>query len=118
MKECADGTGEWLWGDGNRYTTSARNVGIPLGVNLFASLATRDWILYLNDDIVCCPGWDTAQIDALRLEPTDLVFLFSHLIEPVDVGNPVTIVQDFGRNSESLNKVALLKGYLEIPRRS
>jgi len=116
VNEGSDGTLEWLESSGIRHTYSSRNVGIPLALNGLAGIASKEWVLYLNDDMVCCPGWDSALVEAAQAEPDDLVFVSSRLIEPTESGNPVVIARDFGRTAEEFDETALLRNYLDGPR--
>lgn len=115
VNEGSDGTVEWLESSGIRYSRSPRNVGIPIALNGLARMASKDWILYLNDDMVCCPDWDGALLDAARRAPDDLGFYSSRLIEPTASGNPVVLTQDFGRTAASFDEDALLRGYRSGP---
>lgn len=111
VNDGSDGTLEWVRAQGLRHVHSAKNEGICLTVNRLAGLATRDWLVYLNDDMVCCPGWDTALEQAIADEGSTLAYLSPTLIEPTRTVNPLTIVQDFGRGPENFDEAALLGGY-------
>ena len=116
VNDGSDGTLEWVRSAGIRHSHSPENVGVCLSVNYLASQATRDWLVYLNDDMVCCPGWDTALLDALRETPDHLSMFFSTLIEPTDMGNPLAVVQDFGRTPAEFDQSRMLANYLTQPR--
>lgn len=116
VNEGADGTAEWLRAQGIRYSHSAGNIGICMAVNHLAGMASNDWLLYLNDDMVCCPGWDSALMERIRAAPDDRLFLSSMLIEPTTTGNDRVIVQDFGRTPENFDAAGLLRHYRDIAR--
>ncbi|MEJ1958325.1 MAG: glycosyltransferase [Nitrosomonadales bacterium] len=97
VNEGSDGTLEWVQSRQLPYTYSSENIGICLAVNDAARLARHDYILYLNDDMYCCPGWDSALIEKLEQLDTDLFMLSGTMIEPVDTGNSCVIVKDYGR---------------------
>lgn len=103
-----DGSLEWVRAQQLDHTHSPHNVGICLAVNEAAMLAQHDYILYLNDDMYCCPGWDTALIEKLKELDTDLFMLSGTMIEPVDSGNPCVIVKDYGRDPVSFAESQLL----------
>ena len=64
----------------------------------------RTYILYLNDDMYCCPGWDTALVNKLKLLDTDLFMLSGTMIEPRDTNNPCVIVRDYGSDAGNFDE--------------
>lgn len=108
VNDGSDGTLEWVRAEQLSYTHSPQNIGICFAVNEAAMLAAHDYILYLNDDMYCCPGWDTALIGKLRGLDTDLFMLSGTMIEPVDSGNPCVIVGDYGRDTAHFAEGRLL----------
>jgi len=112
VNEGSDGTLEWVKEQKLAHTYSLQNVGICLAVNEAAIQATQDYILYLNDDMYCCPGWDTALVRRLNQLDTDLFMLSGTMIEPRDTGNPCAIVRDYGREVENFDEAGLLA---EVP---
>jgi len=101
VNDGSDGTLDWVRTHGIAHTASAANIGICHAVNLAAARATRDYIVYMNDDMYCCPGWDEALARRIGQMPSDLFMLSGTMIEPVDTGNPCVVVQDFGRSAEA-----------------
>jgi GT2 family glycosyltransferase len=116
VNDGSDGTLEWVQSAGIKHSHSRQNIGICLSVNHLAAQASRDWLLYMNDDMVCCPGWDTALIEAARETPDSPAMFFSTLIEPNDTGNPLVLVQDFGRSPADFDWSRLRAEHLEHPR--
>jgi GT2 family glycosyltransferase len=112
VNDGSDGTLEWVREQKLDHTHSPQNVGICLAVNEAAMLATQDYILYLNDDMYCCPGWDTALAAKLNELNTDLFMLSGTMIEPVGTGNPCVIVHDYGRDADNFAETRLLQ---ELP---
>ena len=56
-----DGSLEWIEQQTRLdYTYSKENVGVCYALNACSQLASTDYILYMNDDMYACPGWDTA----------------------------------------------------------
>ena len=104
-----DGTLEWVKSENIAHTHSPQNVGICLAVNEAAMSATHDYILYLNDDMYCCPGWDSALVEKLGTLNTDLFMLSGTMIEPKDTGNPCVIVGDYGSEVVNFDEQRLLK---------
>ena len=116
VNEGSDGTLDWLREQGIRYTHSGGNIGICMAVNHLAGQATQDWLLYMNDDMVCCPGWDSALMARLEAAPDDRIFLSSTLLEPTFTGNDRVIVQDHGRSPEQFDAAGLLRHYKDMQR--
>ncbi len=96
--EGADGTREWLRQEGVEHTASERNIGICYAVNLAATLAKAEHLLYLNDDMVAAPGWDFALEQALeRVKRHGRYMLSGTMVEPLQTGNRCVVVADYGR---------------------
>ncbi len=108
VNEGTDGTLEWVRAQGLRHTWSKGNVGVCLALNDAARLATHDWILFMNDDMVCTPGWDRAFESAVRQVGDRFAYLAAQLIEPVDTGNVQVSVADFGTGPDNFNETGLL----------
>ncbi len=109
VNEGSDGTLEWLRAQGIRHTWSRGNVGVCIAMNDAARLATRDWILFMNDDMYCLPGWDVALEQASRPFADTPVYLAAHLIEPRDTGNELVSVAPFGADPASFDEQGLLE---------
>ncbi len=108
VNDGSDGTLEWVRSQGLRHTRSTGNVGICFALNQLGRLATRDWLLYLNDDMVCTPGWDTALQAATSRLATPLCFLSSLVIEPNQGTNANVLCRNFGTGPESFDEAGLL----------
>lgn len=108
VNDGSDGTLDWVRAQGMTYTASPDNIGICLAVNESAMYATQDYILYLNDDMYCCPGWDTALVNKLKQLDSDLFMLSGTMIEPRDTANPCVIVKNYGTEAAQFDEVALL----------
>lgn len=111
VNDGSDGTLEWVRSQGIMHTHSAANTGICLTVNQAAALAQHDLILYLNDDMYCCPQWDTKLLDKVRQIGHDAFVLSGTMIEPVESGNACVAVCDFGREVETFREHDILKRY-------
>ena len=116
VNDGCDGTLEWVREENLKYSHSRDNIGVCLAVNLLSAQATREWLLYMNDDMVCCPGWDAALVEAVRAAPSPLAMYFSTLIEPADTGNPLLVFRDCGRTPADFDETALLANYA-VPER-
>lgn len=108
VNEGSDGTLEWVHSQGLRHTRSTGNVGICFALNQLGCLASRDWLLYLNDDMVCTPGWDTALLTAASRLATPRCFLSSLVIEPRKGTNANVLFYDCGTDPASFEEAKLL----------
>ncbi len=108
VNDGSDGTLDWVRKQGLTHTASPDNIGICLAVNEAAMHATHDYILYLNDDMYCCPGWDTALVDKLKQLDTDLFMLSGTMIEPRETNNPCVVVGDYGTEAHTFDEARLL----------
>ena len=96
--EGTDGTRDWLRQEDVEHTASERNIGICYAVNLAATLAKAEHLLYLNDDMVAAPGWDLALEQALEhVKRHSMYMLSGTMVEPVETGNACVVVADYGR---------------------
>jgi len=108
VNDGSDGSLAWVQDQKLAHTASPENIGICLAVNEAAMHATMDYILYLNDDMYCCPGWDTALINKLKSIDTDLFMLSGTMIEPRETHNPCVIVKDYGTDADVFEEARLL----------
>ena len=108
INDGSDGTLEWAKEQQLAYTHTPANAGICIAVNMAAGLATNNYIIYMNDDMYCCPGWDKHLADEIYNIPTDNFMLSSTMIEPNNTGNGAVIVADFGKDIESFREQDLL----------
>lgn len=116
LNDGSDGSLDWVRDEGIKYTHSAKNVGVCLSVNHLFARASHDWVLYMNDDMVAAPGWDTALVDAIKRVDTDLAVYFGTLIQPENNGNETIIKQDFGRDPAAFDEARFLDQYMTDPR--
>ncbi|MDO8412828.1 MAG: glycosyltransferase [Gallionellaceae bacterium] len=108
VNDGSDGTLDWVRQQNITHTASPQNIGICLAVNEAAMHATQDYLLYLNDDMYCCPGWDSALVHKLKQLDTDLFMLSGTMIEPRNTHNPCVIVRDYGSDVDSFDEEKLL----------
>ena len=80
-----------------------------VGVNMAGKLAKFDYIVFMNDDMVVLPGWDTALMHEIHALNTDCFMLSATMIEPFDTKNKCVIVADYGRTVADFNREKLLK---------
>ncbi len=108
VNDGSDGTLEWVTQKGIDHTWSKENIGICLALNLAGGLAKHEWIVYMNDDMYCCPSWDSILHERTRQIGHDALMLSSTLVEPIDTKNRCVIVADFGRDIHNFQEDDLL----------
>jgi len=111
INDGSDGTLAWARAEGIDHTHSSGNAGICIAVNLAGSLATKDYIVYMNDDMYVCPEWDTELVKEIKALDTDNFMFSSTMIEPINYQNPCVINHDYGQSIDTFREGALLQEY-------
>jgi len=111
VNDGADGTLAWARAEGIDHTHSAGNAGICKAVNEAGGLAKFDYIVYMNDDMYVCPGWDTHIVYEINKLGSDCFMYSATMIEPRDHNNPCVINKDYGDTIETFKEAELLAGY-------
>lgn len=110
----SDGSLEWIASQSDiDYTYSEENVGVCYALNAAASLATTDYILYINDDMYACPHWDKYLMDEIEVIGHKYFFLSSTMIEPL-AQSRCSIATDFGTTAADFAEDLLLKEYDDL----
>jgi glycosyltransferase involved in cell wall biosynthesis len=109
INDGSDGTLEWATAAGIDYTHSPGNVGICIAVNEAGGLARENYIVYMNDDMYVCPGWDVHIAEEIKLAGTDCFMFSSTMIEPINYNNPCVINKDYGQSVETFDEALLLQ---------
>jgi GT2 family glycosyltransferase len=118
INEGSDGTREWVEAQGDLgFTFSERNIGVCYALNQCRTLATTDYLVYLNDDMFVCPGWDRSLLSEIESIGHQAFFLSSTAIEPVETGNRCVIVENFGKDPESFQEAALMKNFKSLEKK-
>ena len=115
INEGNDGTR--LWADEQQldYTFSEINIGVCYAVNAAAALAKTDYILYLNDDMYVCPGWDRYLWEEVQQMPDKLFYLSATAIEPFDAGKKCAIAPySFGTSPSDFREQDLLDNFQNL----
>lgn len=108
-----DGSYEWVKAQPDiEFTYSPENIGVCYALNAARTLIKTPYLLYLNDDMYLCPGWDKALLEEIKTIGHDLFFLSSTVIEPVASSNAV-IEKDYGHDIASFQEEKLLKEFNE-----
>lgn len=115
INEGNDGSLQWIEQQtGLDYTYSKENVGICYALNACSQLANTDYILYMNDDMYACPGWDAALRQEIEAIGHPYFFLSATAIEPQPANN-CSIPKNYGIAISQFNEQQLLEGYKQLP---
>lgn len=116
VNEGKDGTLDWIKSQPDiDYTHSIENVGICYALNYCRQLMTTDYLLYLNDDMYVCPGWDNALYEEIKAIGHKYFFLSSTQFEPV-TQNPCCISANYGSTLEKFQEANFLKEFDSYPK--
>jgi len=108
----SDGSKEWAEAENIDHTYSNDNVGVCCALNSAYTLATSDYIVYLNDDMYVCPDWDLHLWEAIRRVGHERFFISATAIEPKDVGKKCAVApHSFGRSPADFAEERLLAQY-------
>jgi len=118
INENKDGTLDWAKKQQVDYTFSEENVGICLAMNAAASLATTEYVVYMNDDMYALPHWDRYLWNEIRQMDSPYFFLSATTIEAeVTRTNRCNIAPyDFGRDADTFNEQKLLAEFASLPK--
>jgi glycosyltransferase involved in cell wall biosynthesis len=115
INEGRDGTLEWVQSQPDLdFTHSANNIGVCYGLNYARTLADTDYIVYVNDDMYLCPGWDKFLLDEVKSIGHNAFFLSSTAIEPSASSN-CAIEKDYGRDVADFQEEKLLQEFASLP---
>lgn len=117
INEGSDGTLEWVKAQpGISYSYSKENIGICYALNSCRSLASTDYLVYLNDDMYVCPGWDIPLAEEIEKLNHPYFFFSSTAIE-VKATSSCSIEKNYGSTLENFNETELLKEFNTLPMR-
>ncbi len=117
INDGSDGTVEWAKASGLSYTYSPENVGICKACNAAFTLASADYILYMNDDMYACPDWDKNLFQAIEEYGKDDFYFSGTMIEhKVTTNTCVTKTAYFGDSPENFKEADLLQQYKSLER--
>ncbi|KXW55924.1 glycosyltransferase [Ferrovum sp. PN-J185] len=113
VNEGSDGTVDWLKHQSFKFTYSETNIGICRALNIAVQQANAPYIVYLNDDMVVCPNWDSALFNVIKQLNTNAFMLSGTMIEPRETRNPCVIVSNCGLSPETLDQKKLIETSLQ-----
>lgn len=112
-----DGSYEWVKAQTDLdYTYSAENIGVCFALNAARTLIRTPYLLYLNDDMYLCPGWDTALMEEIKSIGHELFFLSATMIEPIASSNAV-IEKNYGQDIANFQEEKLLQEYSQLEKK-
>lgn len=115
VNDGSDGTLQWVQQQPDLdYTCSTQNTGVCYPLNALAALAYTNYILYINDDMYVCPGWDKFLMDEIQSIGHPYFFISGTAIEPVPQSK-CSIGHSFGTDIQSFDEAALLAQYQSLP---
>jgi GT2 family glycosyltransferase len=115
INEGKDGTLEWVKSQPDLdFSYSRENIGVCYGLNYARTLADTDYIVYVNDDMYLCPGWDKSLLDEVKSIGHNAFFLSSTAIEPIASSN-CAIEKDYGRDVADFQEEKLLQEFSSLP---
>jgi glycosyltransferase involved in cell wall biosynthesis len=115
INEGNDGTLGWVKENGLSYTHSKKNIGVCWALNAMRSLVETDYMVFLNDDMYVCPGWDAALLDEIRAMPDNRFCLSSTLIQPRKFWCKSVISSvDFGVDTDTFREDDLLEHFMDV----
>lgn len=116
VNEGTDGTLDWLKSENVTVTYSRENIGVCWPLNGMRSYVETDYIVYMNDDMYVCPGWDSVLMDEIKSLPDNKFFLSSTLIQPRPFWCKAIISPaDYGQTTEDFDEQKLLNEYAQLP---
>ena len=104
VNDGSDGTLDFVKKNKIKFTHSSSNIGLCSAMNLAASKATKNYLLYAHDDMYFCPMWDKFLKKEVQNIGHDNFYLSGTMIEP----NSGHIKFDAGKSIETFDEHKLL----------
>lgn len=115
VNEGRDGTLEWISSQPDVvYTSSPTNVGVCYALNQSAAISTCSYLVYLNDDMYVCPGWDNALYEEIQKLGHPYFFLSGTAIEH-SPQSKCSITGNFGKDIHYFDEERLLREFDSLP---
>jgi glycosyltransferase involved in cell wall biosynthesis len=116
INEGVDGSLDWIKTQPDiQYTHSSTNIGVCYPLNIGRGLVSTDYIVYANDDMYLCPGWDAALLDEIKQIGHNNFFLSATAIEPT-ASSDCVIEKNYGADIESFQETKLLAEFATLPK--
>ena len=116
VNESCPKTIEFLKENKVNYTQSNQNIGVCKALNNLAKIASKDYYLYLNDDMYVLPKWDGVLVKAIESKPDNQFYMSATMIEPRKGGHNCMISpHDFGDLGNNFDLKGLINQHDKIP---
>ncbi len=90
-----------------KYTFSSENVGLCTAINKVAKIASKDYLIYVHDDMYFCPGWEKPLINEIKSISHNNFYISGTMIEP----NSGHIKFNCGESVDDFNEQKLLENF-------
>ncbi len=115
VNEGSDGSLEWVKAQSDiSYSFSKENIGVCYALNSCRTLASTNYLVYLNDDMYACPNWDLPLAEEIEKINHPYFFFSSTTIEAKASSN-CAIEKNYGIGLEDFKEADLLKEYNSLP---
>jgi glycosyltransferase involved in cell wall biosynthesis len=99
-----------------KHTKSKDNIGVCKALNLLAQKATKDYYVYMNDDMYVLPKWDEVLMEVIYSKPNHMFYLSATMIEPKKGGHNCMISpHDYGDISNKFDLQKLIEEHAKLP---
>lgn len=116
VNDGSDGTLEWVKSSGHAYIHTPRNVGVCWALNGLRPLVSTDYMVFINDDMYVCPGWDKALYEEILRIGHKRFFLSSTLIQPRPFFSKAVIAPaNYGETAGTFDEERMLREYAALP---
>jgi glycosyltransferase involved in cell wall biosynthesis len=115
VNEGSDGTLAWIQSQENiSYTHTSENVGVCYALNYCSTLASTEYILYINDDMYVCPLWDKYLYEEIQMIGHPNFFLSATALEP-KAQSKCSIEKNYGLTINEFKEEKLLAEFEKWP---
>jgi len=116
VNEGTDGSLDWVRDNGFSFTYSRENIGVCWAMNALRSLADAEYLVFMNDDMYVCPGWDEALVSEIDTLPGPEFCLSATLLQPRKFWEKSVISPaNYGETIETFDEGRLLAEYMNYP---
>jgi len=114
LNEASDGTLAWVEQQPDiDYTYSKQNIGVCYALNICRPLMSTDYLLYMNDDMYVCPGWDAELLREIQNIGHNNFFISATCIEP-KAQSTCMIEKNYGTDIKTFDEQKLLTEFASL----
>jgi len=111
INDGSDGSLDWVKENKIDFTHTNDNAGVCIALNMAATKATEEYIVFVNDDMYCLPNWDKFLADEIAIVSSDCFMISATMIEPKDTNNNAVIVANYGNDIDNFNEAKILQEF-------